>query len=75
MGLLTTILAAAGFAIKGDLKFEAVDVNGRYWTGTFIDVQSYGVDTPTVERLMMNMFYESKGVKLRWLRVLSYTKK
>ena len=75
MGLLTTILSAVGLGIKGDLKFEAVDVTGRYWTGTFFDVQSYGVDSPTIERLMMNMFYQSKGVKLRWLRVLSYTKK
>lgn len=72
MGLLATIAASLGFGIKSSLRFEAVDVNGRYWTGTFFDVQAYGfgLTEGVLVQWMKNKFYYDKGVRLRYLKIL-----
>lgn len=72
MGLLATVAAALGFGIKSNLRFEAIDVNDRYWTGTFFDVQAYGfgLTEDVLVQWMKNKFYHSKGVRLRHLKIL-----
>lgn len=72
MGLLTSVAAFFGFGVKGNIRFEGVDVHGTVWKGIFLDVKAYGMNQQTFMLYLKNYFYQQNGVRLRSLTILGY---
>lgn len=72
MGLLSSVAAFFGVGVSGNIRYEAVDVDGQVWKGVFYDVQAYGMSQDMLLKCLSNHFYSHKGIKLQSLKLLGY---